>query len=51
MHTHGFWINPSGNGDNVLISINPGVSCQYEYNLPPDHPADTGNLMSSRILR
>lgn len=41
LHTHGFWVNPSGNGDNVLISINPGVSFQYEYMLPPDHPAGT----------
>jgi L-ascorbate oxidase len=41
MHTHGVWTNPSGNGDNVLISINPGVSFQYEYNIPPDHPSGT----------
>lgn len=41
MHTHGLWVNPSGNGDNVLISVNPGVSFQYEYNIPPDHPAGT----------
>lgn len=41
LHTHGLWVNPSGNGDNVLISIRPGVSFQYEYNIPPDHPAGT----------
>jgi FtsP/CotA-like multicopper oxidase with cupredoxin domain len=41
LHTHGLWVNPSGNGDNVLISINPGVSFQYEYKIPPDHPAGT----------
>jgi L-ascorbate oxidase len=41
LHSHGLWINPSGNGDNVLISANPGVSFQYEYNIPPDHPAGT----------
>ena len=41
MHTHGVWTNPSGNGDNVLISIHPGVSFQYEYNIPPDHPSGT----------
>jgi len=41
LHTHGLWVNPAGNGDNVLISINPGVSFQYEYKLPPDHPAGT----------
>jgi FtsP/CotA-like multicopper oxidase with cupredoxin domain len=41
LHSHGLWINPSGNGDNVLLSINPGVSFDYEYNIPPDHPAGT----------
>jgi L-ascorbate oxidase len=41
LHTHGLWVNPSGNGDNVLLSINPGVSFQYEYNIPADHPAGT----------
>jgi len=41
LHTHGLWVNPAGNGDNVLISINPGVSFQYEYNVPSDHPAGT----------
>jgi L-ascorbate oxidase len=41
LHSHGLWVNPAGNGDNVLLSINPGVSFQYEYNIPPDHPAGT----------
>ncbi len=41
LHTHGLWISPTGNSDNVLLSINPGVEFQYEYNLPPDHPAGT----------
>src|SRR5215470_16881535 len=41
LHSHGLWVNPSGNGDNVLISVNPGVSFQYELNIPPDHPAGT----------
>ncbi len=41
LHTHGLWVNPSGNGDNVLISVNPGVSFQYEYKVPTDHPAGT----------
>ena len=41
LHTHGLWVNPAGNGDNVLISIDPGASFQYEYNVPPDHPAGT----------
>ena len=34
-------VNPSGNGDNVLLSINPGVSFEYEYAIPPEHPAGT----------
>ena len=41
LHSHGLWVNPNGNGDNVLISVNPGVSFQYELNIPPDHPAGT----------
>jgi L-ascorbate oxidase len=41
LHAHGLWVNPNGNSDNVLISVNPGVSFQYEYNIPSDHPAGT----------
>jgi L-ascorbate oxidase len=41
LHSHGLWVSPAGNGDNVLVSINPTVSFQYEYNVPPDHPAGT----------
>lgn len=41
LHTHGLWVNPSGNGDNVLLSIDPGVSFEYEYAIPADHPAGT----------
>lgn len=41
MHTHGLWVSPTGNSDNVLLTINPNVNFQYEYNIPPDHPAGT----------
>ena len=41
LHSHGLWVSPAGNGDNVLLSINPGVDFEYVYNLPPDHPAGT----------
>jgi FtsP/CotA-like multicopper oxidase with cupredoxin domain len=41
LHAHGLWVNPAGNSDNVLIAINPGVGFQYEYNIPPTHPAGT----------
>jgi L-ascorbate oxidase len=35
LHSHGLWVSPTGNSDNVLLKINPGVSFQYEYNIPP----------------
>ena len=41
LHTHGLWISPTGNSDNVLLSIRPGVTFQYESNIPIDHPAGT----------
>ena len=41
LHTHGLWISPAGNSDNVAFSINPGESFEYEYNIPEDHPAGT----------
>lgn len=41
LHTHGLWVNPAGNGDNVLLSINPGVSFEYEFGIPEEHPAGT----------
>ncbi|NES19728.1 MAG: multicopper oxidase domain-containing protein [Symploca sp. SIO3E6] len=41
LHTHGLWISPTGNSDNVLLSINPGEEFQYEFNIPPEHPAGT----------
>jgi len=41
LHTHGLWVNPGGNGDNVLIAVNPNTSFTYEYHVPSDHPAGT----------
>jgi len=41
LHSHGLWVSPTGNSDNVLLTINPNVIFQYEYNIPPDHPAGT----------
>ncbi|HEV7372433.1 multicopper oxidase family protein [Arenibaculum sp.] len=41
LHSHGLWVSPVGNGDNVLLDIQPGVDFQYEYNVPLDHPAGT----------
>lgn len=41
LHTHGLWVSPAGNSDNVLISIKPGEKFKYEYDIPADHPAGT----------
>jgi L-ascorbate oxidase len=41
LHSHGLWISPTGNSDNVLSVIDPKVTFQYEYNIPSDHPAGT----------
>jgi FtsP/CotA-like multicopper oxidase with cupredoxin domain len=41
LHSHGLWVSPTGNSDNVLIDIAPSVSFQYEYNVPLDHPSGT----------
>lgn len=41
LHSHGLWVSPSGNSDNVLLTLRPKVSFQYEYNIPFDHPAGT----------
>lgn len=41
LHSHGLWISPAGNSDNVLIAIQPTVNFEYEYNVPADHPAGT----------
>jgi L-ascorbate oxidase len=41
LHTHGLHVSPAGNGDNVLVSVEPGQSFPYEYNIPLDHPSGT----------
>ncbi|HEX7642348.1 MAG TPA: multicopper oxidase domain-containing protein [Burkholderiaceae bacterium] len=41
LHSHGLWVSPAGNSDNVMTSVSPGVGFQYEYNIPPTHPAGT----------
>lgn len=41
LHSHGLWVSPTGNSDNVLLTLRPGVAFEYEYNLPADHPAGT----------
>ena len=41
LHTHGLWVSPAGNSDNVLVSIPPGEKFQYRYDISADHPAGT----------
>ena len=41
IHTHGLWISPSGNSDNVMLSIDPGEQFEYEFVIPSEHPAGT----------
>ncbi|MCL6739768.1 multicopper oxidase family protein [Sphingomonas sp. RB56-2] len=41
LHTHGLWVSPAGHSDNVMVSIPPGETFRYEYDIPADHPAGT----------
>lgn len=41
LHTHGLWVSPAGNSDNVMITIRPGERFQYEFDIPADHSAGT----------
>lgn len=41
LHTHGLHVSPTGNSDNVLLTIKPGESVQYQIDIPDDHPAGT----------
>ena len=38
LHVHGLHVSPEGRGDNVLRSVAPGESFEYEYEIPADHP-------------
>ena len=38
LHTHGLHVSPLGNGDNVLLQIEPGTENHYEIQIPADHP-------------
>jgi FtsP/CotA-like multicopper oxidase with cupredoxin domain len=41
LHTHGLWVSPEGNSDNVLLSLYPGDELQNEIKIPGDHPPGT----------
>ena len=38
-HFHGFWVDPSGDADNVFIEAQPGQSLRSRFELPRTHPA------------
>jgi FtsP/CotA-like multicopper oxidase with cupredoxin domain len=41
LHTHGLHVSPGGNSDNIFVTIDPGTSFDYEYDLPTNHPPGT----------
>ncbi len=41
LHSHGFHVSPNGESDNVFLSIKPGETFEYFYEIPEDHPAGT----------
>ncbi|ATB39897.1 hypothetical protein CYFUS_005345 [Cystobacter fuscus] len=41
LHFHGMSVSPSGNSDNVLLSVGPNQEFEYEVKIPEDHPAGT----------
>jgi FtsP/CotA-like multicopper oxidase with cupredoxin domain len=38
LHTHGLHVSPAGNGDNALVTVEPGSQFDYVYEIPEDHP-------------
>ncbi len=41
LHTHGFFVSPSGVSDNVLLKVQPGKDQQYVIEVPEDHAPGT----------
>jgi FtsP/CotA-like multicopper oxidase with cupredoxin domain len=41
LHTHGLWVSPAGNSDNVLYELRPGHRFQHEYLIPREHVCGT----------
>lgn len=41
LHTHGLWVSPQGNSDNVFLSLKPQQDFHYEFKIEPNHPAGT----------
>jgi L-ascorbate oxidase len=41
LHTHGLWVSPQGNSDNVFLKIKPEQQFNYQFKIEDDHPAGT----------
>ena len=41
IHTHGLWVSPQGNSDNVFLKFTPKEKFDYQYKIEPNHPAGT----------
>lgn len=41
VHLHGMHVSPSGRSDNVFVSVPPGGSANYVYQIPRNHPVGT----------
>ncbi len=41
LHYHGLHVSPTGNADNVFLSIDPGEKLTYEFTIPQDHSGGT----------
>ncbi|MEX3984866.1 multicopper oxidase family protein [Paraburkholderia sp. EG287A] len=41
IHTHGLHVSPSGTSDNVLLTVLPGATQSYTYQIPATHPSGT----------
>lgn len=38
LHYHGLNVTPMGAGDNVFLDIEPGITFQYDFPIPANHP-------------
>jgi FtsP/CotA-like multicopper oxidase with cupredoxin domain len=41
LHFHGLHVSQRGNGDNILLEVEPGGEQLFEIRIPSDHPAGT----------
>jgi suppressor of ftsI len=39
LHTHGLHVSPSGNSDNVFLTVPPGQAQAFEFRIPGNHPS------------